>query len=182
MLTDQHSEAEVLLEQHSTQRFRQQMDIHIQRQLSPRPGKRAGQLSSSTTIRHKWIKGKETTKTDWVADSRLTDKHHSSTEVHLLLNNKQTLWCLCANPGVADVPVKVPSSALVTCVWWRFGNRTNTPGTSGAIYTSIYPLHRRMTLTPSKYSLYMCIIDLSTFKKQNEEHIPTLTCWSLKAC
>lgn len=93
------------------------MDIHIQRQLSPRPGKRAGQLSSSTTIHYKWIKGKETTKTDRFADSRLTDKHHSSTEVHLLLNNKQTLWCLCANHGVADVPVKVPSSGPVTCVF-----------------------------------------------------------------
>lgn len=146
---------------------------------------RAGQLSSSTTIHYKWIKGKETTKTDWFADSRLTDKHHSSTEVHLLLNNKQTLWCLCANHGVADVPVKVPSSGPVCLMSWQFGNRTNTPGTSGAIYTSIYPLHRIMTLTPSKHSLHMCIIDLSIFKKrhtQNEEHILTLACWSLKAC
>lgn len=108
MLTDQHREAEdslgesadgrwqkrltnwseFVLEQHSTQWFRQQRDIHIQRQLSPRPGKRAGQLSSSTTIHYKWIKGKETMKTDWFADSRLTDKHRSSTEVHLLLNNR----------------------------------------------------------------------------------------------
>lgn len=77
---------------HRMIRFRQSEDIYIQRQLSPRLRKQGGQQSSSTSIHYVSI-----TKND---GDRRTHRHPNchtvkpcgGSEVHLLLNNQETLW------------------------------------------------------------------------------------------
>lgn len=77
---------------HRMIRFRQSEGIYIQWQLSPPLGKRGGQLSSSTSIHYVSIKKNNGDRRTHRHPNCHTGKPRSGSEVHLLLNNQETLW------------------------------------------------------------------------------------------
>lgn len=72
--------------------LRKSEDIYIQRQLSPRLWKRGGQLSSSTSIHYVSIKKSNGDRRTHRLSNCHIGKPCSGSEVHLLLNNQQTVW------------------------------------------------------------------------------------------
>lgn len=98
---------------HRMIRFRQSEDIYIQRQLSPRLGKWGGQLISSTSIHYVSIKKNSgDRRTHWHPNCH-TGKLYSGTEVHLLLNNQETLISVCKSlSGRCNSPVAL----IVDCL------------------------------------------------------------------
>lgn len=72
--------------------LRKSEDIYIQRQLSPQLKKRGGQLVSSTSIHYVSIKKSNGNRRTHRLRNCHTVKPCSGSEVHLLLNNKETIW------------------------------------------------------------------------------------------
>lgn len=107
--------------QHGTEwiRFRQSEDIYIQRQLSPRLGKRGGQLSSSTSIHYVSIKKSNGDRRTHRHPNCHTGKPRSGSEVHLLLNNQETLWDFFAKSlsGGSNLPDVL---SVTVCTLWAF--------------------------------------------------------------
>ena len=104
---------------HRMIRFRQSEDIYIQRQLSPRLGKRGGQLSSSTSIHYVSIKKSNGDRRTHRHPNCHTGKPRRGSEVHLLLNNQETLRDFFAKSlsGGSNLPDVL---FVTVCTLWAF--------------------------------------------------------------